>query len=61
MYIYEGEDYSKLCSDKDKKSFDELLAGEVVNGVVVSVYWCPCYHDSTVDGDRHYIRGEGPT
>ena len=31
MYIYEGEDYSKLCSEKDRKSFDELLAGEVVN------------------------------
>ncbi|XP_065892694.1 chromodomain-helicase-DNA-binding protein 1-like isoform X2 [Dysidea avara] len=30
MYIYEGEDYSKLCSDKDKKSFDELLAAQLV-------------------------------
>ena len=26
MYVYEGEDYSK-CSDEDKKSFDQLLAG----------------------------------
>ena len=34
MYIYEGEDYSKLCSDKDKKSFDELLAGKLLIGVV---------------------------
>ena len=27
MYVYEGEDYSK-CSSEDKKSFDQLLAGE---------------------------------
>ena len=26
MYVYEGEDYSK-CSNEDKKSFDQLLAG----------------------------------
>ena len=28
MYIYEGEDYSKLTSENDKRSFDQLLAGE---------------------------------
>ena len=26
MYVYEGEDYSKP-SDEDKRSFDQLLAG----------------------------------
>ena len=29
MYVYEGEDYSK-CSDEDKKSFDQLLAGIII-------------------------------
>jgi len=28
MYMYEGEDYSKLYSENDKKSFDQLLAGQ---------------------------------
>ena len=29
MYMYEGEDYSK-ASDSDKKTFDQLLAGEYI-------------------------------
>lgn len=28
MYMYEGEDYSKLISENDKRSFDQLLAGK---------------------------------
>ena len=27
MYVFEGHDYSKEPSDKDKSAFDELIAG----------------------------------
>ena len=39
MYVYEGEDYSK-CSDEDKKSFDQLLAGiYVLLSIAIFATW----------------------
>ena len=31
MYVFEGHDYSKEPSDKDKSAFDELIAGKFLH------------------------------
>ncbi len=41
MYVYEGEDYSR-SSDSDKKTFDQLLAGEEDIIIMMSTIMCVC-------------------
>lgn len=36
MYVYEGEDYSKV-SDSDKKTFDQLLAGTLTTVTIAAL------------------------
>jgi len=40
MYVYEGRDYSKETSDRDKDAFDKMVAGIYMNSY--TSYKCVC-------------------